>query len=73
MDSEYFQPETFLVGGKYYLRKAKNGRGIEFQEVELIGYRPHPGELLVRDSAGSRKIYRLDLYQKEGPDEVISI
>lgn len=60
----YVQPESCQVGEKYYLKQRTSREGNGFQEVQLIGYRPHPGELNVRDARGPRKIYRLDLYQK---------
>ncbi len=61
---EYIQPETCQEGGRYYYRHRANGKSAGFRKVKFIGYRPHPGEVIVDDGQRSVVIHRIDLYQK---------
>lgn len=65
---EYRQPGTCQVGSRYLLRSKQNGSGQQFSEVVFVGYRPHPGEIVVDDGMGPRVVQRLYLYQKHDPD-----
>lgn len=66
--TEYTQPETCLVGGIYYLKSSTNGKGNRFSEVRFVGYRPHPGEVVVDDGRGPRVVHRLFLYRVNPAD-----
>jgi hypothetical protein len=64
----YSRPDSCRVGEQYYLKNtAKNGIA-RYERVEFLGYRPHPGELVVRDKVKTRVIYRIDLFQRQGED-----
>jgi hypothetical protein len=59
----YTQPETCLAGSRYYLKSNQNGGCCQFSEVTFIGYRPHPGEVIVDGGEGPRVVHRLYLFQ----------
>jgi len=60
----YYHPASF-ENGKEYLLQIKNGSGKgEYKKVLFLGYRAHPGELIVRVGERSRKVYRVDLFQR---------
>lgn len=61
---EYCQPESCRAGGRYLLKCASDGMGWEFREVTFIGYRPHPGEVVVDAGEGPRIVHRLLLFQR---------
>lgn len=58
----YTQPDTCLVGKRYYLKSSSLGKTRKYHEVTFIGYRPHPGEIVVDDGSGPRVVHRLFLY-----------
>jgi ABC-type siderophore export system fused ATPase/permease subunit len=64
---EYWQPGTFQVGNRYFLISRQNGSGKQFTEVVFIGYRPHPGEIIVDDGTGPQVVHRHYLYRKNDP------
>jgi hypothetical protein len=64
---KYTQPDNCQAGCRYYLKSKHDGRGSQFSEVVFIGYRPHPGEIVVDDGMGPRVVHRLCLYQKNDP------
>ena len=65
--SRYSQPESCRVGENYYGKIDQNGSGASYQPVRFLGYRPHPGEVLVHDGQRPRVIHRYYLYQKSRP------
>jgi hypothetical protein len=64
----YTQPDTCLIGGRYYLKSCPNGNANRFSEVTFVGYRPHPGEVVVDDGSGPRVVHRLYLYVSKQPE-----
>ncbi len=58
----YYKPESCRSGTEYYLKiKSSNGFS-KFERVVFLSYRPHPGEILIRDGNRSRMAYRSDLF-----------
>jgi len=64
---KYTQPGNCQTGCSYYLKANHGGGGSQFSEVVFIGYRPHPGEIIVDDGTGPQVVHRLYLYQKNDP------
>ena len=42
-----------------------NSTKVEYKHVEFVGYRPHPGELVIREDGDVRVIYRRQLYARK--------
>jgi len=61
----YYLSESCISGSEYYL-KIKSNNGISnYKKVVFLSYRPHPGEVLVRDGNKSRMVYRSDLFTRK--------
>jgi len=66
----YYLSESCISGSEYYL-KIKSNNGISnYKKVVFLSYRPHPGEVLVRDGNKSRMVYRSDLFARMGDKEL---
>ena len=61
----YYWPETCKSGQGYYLKIISDTGKPIFRSVIFLDYRPHPGEVLVRDGKVTRKVYRLDLFTRK--------
>lgn len=55
------------VRGEAYLWQIKCRTGeVLYREVIFVDYKPHPGEVLIRDGSAVKRIYRVDLFIKNG-------
>jgi len=60
----YYRPLSCHPGKEYFLKITTGSGAAHYEQVEFLGYRPHPGELVVRDGVKARVIYRVDLFQR---------
>ena len=61
----FYRPESCRVGEEYYIGKEDNSNNVEYKPVQFVSYRPHPGELLIREDGISTVIYRRQLYARK--------
>ena len=62
----FYRPESLENGKEYLLRLGRHPGEKEYKIVLFLGYRPHPGEVVVRDGDLAKMVYRVDLFEKEG-------
>ncbi len=60
----YYQPESCQKGRIYFIRDENNSTAAKYKMVEFIDYRPHPGELLIKENGVTRAIHRRLLYSR---------
>ncbi len=60
----YYLPGSYMAGSEYFLKIKSNSEFLEFRRVIFLGYRPHPGEVTIREGNRSRMVYRSDLYAR---------
>ncbi len=63
--NEYYQPESCQIGQIYFVCDENNSAGNKYKKVELVDYRPHPGELLIKEDGVTKVIYRRLLYARK--------
>jgi hypothetical protein len=61
----FYRPERCQIGEEYFIWEENNSPIIEYKTAVLVSYRPHPGELLIREDGVTRVIYRRHLYAKK--------
>ena len=61
----FYRPESCRKEEKYYIEDDENSKDVEYKPVEFVSYRPHPGELLIRENGVARVIYRRQLYARK--------
>ena len=61
----FYRPESCRIGEEYFIREENNSPIIEYKTAVLVSYRPHPGELLIRENGVVRVIYRRQLYARK--------
>jgi hypothetical protein len=61
----FYRPERCQTGEEYFIMKEKNSTKVEYKHVEFVSYRPHPGELVIREDGVARVIYRRQLYARK--------
>ena len=67
--NDCYLPRSYNLGENYFI-KVKNDDGIaELNMVVFISYRPHPGEVLVRDGNKTRMVYRSELFSRSADSE----
>ncbi len=65
----YCLPGSCLAGSEYYLKIKSNSEVTVFKRVIFLSYRPHPGEVMIREGNRSRMVYRSDLFTRLGDKE----
>ena len=60
----YYRPENWLEGQTYYIRDENNSNGNKYKKVKFLDYRPHPGELLIKEDGVAKVIHRRLLYSR---------
>jgi hypothetical protein len=65
INNSFYRPERCRVGEEYYIVEKRNSPNVEYKPVEFVSYRPHPGELLIREDGVARVIYRRQLYARK--------
>ena len=71
MDMEnngYYLPESCTEGEIYYIRGESALAINTYRPVFFLSYRPHPGELLIKENGVKRVIQRRILLAKKGND-----
>jgi len=61
----FYRPERCQIGEEYFIKEENNSSIIEYKRAVLVSYRPHPGELLIREDGVTRVIYRRQLYTRK--------
>ncbi len=61
----YYQPESCQKGQIYFVCNENKSAGNIYKEVEFVDYRPHPGELLIKEDGVTKVIYRRLLYARK--------
>jgi len=62
--NEYYQPESCRKGRVYFVRVENNPIDKKYKKVEFLDYRPHPGELLIKEDGVTKVIHRRMLYSR---------
>ena len=60
----YYQPESCQEGRVYFVREENNSTVNKYKKVEFLDYRPHPGELLIKEDGVKKVIHRRLLYSR---------
>lgn len=60
----YYQPESCQKGRVYFVRKENSSTVNKYKKVEYLDYRPHPGELLIKEDGITKVIHRRTLYSR---------
>ena len=60
----YYQPESCQKGQAYFIYDENNSTGNKYKKVEFVDYRPHPGELLIKENGVTKVIHRKLLYTR---------
>ena len=60
----YYQPESCQKGQIYFVSDENNSAGNKYKKVKFIAYRPHPGELLIKEDGVTKVIHRRLLYAR---------
>ena len=68
-ESGYYQPENCRLGEIYFIQEKKNSTEKSFKEVEFLSYRPHPGELVIKEDGVARIIHRRLLFSRVANDQ----
>ena len=61
----FYRPERCRKEEEYYIEDDENSKDVEYKTVEFVSYRPHPGELVIREDGVARVIYRRQLYARK--------
>ncbi|MCJ7718039.1 MAG: hypothetical protein MUO54_16170 [Anaerolineales bacterium] len=61
----YYRPESCQVGNEYFIREENNSTNEMYKLVVFVSYRPHPGELLIKEDGVTSVIYRRQLYARK--------
>jgi len=61
----YYPVESCKRGKEYFLRSLNDSGTMRYKRVEFWNYRPHPGEITIKDGDMIRLAYRADLFQLE--------
>jgi len=61
----YYQPESYQKRLVYFAYDENNSTENKYKKVEFLGYRPHPGELLIKDNGVIKVIHRKLLKKKK--------
>ena len=65
----YYLPGSYNLGEDYFIKVNNNNGQAEFNVVVFVSYRPHPGEVIVRDENRTRMVYRSDLFSHSIDDD----
>lgn len=60
----YYQPESCREGQVYFIRDESKLTSIKYKQVEFLDYRPHPGELIIKEDGVTKVIHRRLLYSR---------
>jgi hypothetical protein len=60
----YYQPESCQKGRIYFVYDENNSTGNMYKKVEFLDYRPHPGELVIKEDGVTKVIHRRLLYSR---------
>jgi hypothetical protein len=60
----YCRPKSYYKGSIYFIREVDQNGQISYKPVKFIGYRPHPGELIIRNNSKTIVIHRRWLFTK---------
>jgi len=58
----YYQPESCRFGGEYFIKEDSPDADSAYTRVEFISYRPHPGEVVVKQGETLLVVHRTFLY-----------
>lgn len=61
----YYLTESCKLGKEYYIKVKSDLEHAKFKKVKFLSYRPHPGEVMVRDGNRSRMVYRSNLFSRQ--------
>jgi len=61
----FYRPERCQEGEEYFILEEDNLPKVEYKIVEFVSYRPHPGELVIKEDGVARVIYRRQLYARK--------
>ena len=61
----YYHPESCQKGRIYFVREENNSTTNKYKKVEFLDYRPHPGELLIKEDGVKKVIHRRTLYSRK--------
>lgn len=61
----YYHPESCQKGRIYFVREENNSTTNKYKKVEFLDYRPHPGELLIKEDGLIKVIQRRTLYSRK--------
>ena len=61
----YYHPESCQKGRVYFVREENNSTTNKYKKVEFLDYRPHPGELLIKEDRLIKVIHRRTLYSRK--------
>ena len=62
--NRYQRPEKYRTGELYFIQEKKSSVECSFMEVEFLSYRPHPGELVIKENGVARVIHRRLLFSR---------
>ncbi len=62
--NEYYAPDSCREGQVYFIRDESNSPDFKYKEVEFLDYRPHPGELVIKEDGVVKVIHRRLLYSR---------
>ena len=60
----YYHPKSCQKGRVYFVREENNSTTNKYKKVEFLDYRPHPGELLIKEDGVKKVIHRRTLYSR---------
>ena len=62
----FYQPESCQLGGIYFIKEDSPDPNSNYTRVEFISYRPHPGEVVVKQGEMLKVVHRTFLYACRG-------
>ena len=62
--NRYYRPESCQKGQIYFVCNENNSASNKYKEVEFVDYRPHPGELLIKEDGVTKVIHRRLLFSR---------